>query len=99
MRRYRRQQPRRQLIRTASHALHKLGLIEVGDRCADCGGGPIELHHPDYSDRFHVVPLCRRCHMRRHADERRRARGVPMKYVRRRRRRQAGRAAPNGRPA
>ena len=80
LRRYRRGHRRRELVRQATKALHALGLIEVEDRCADCGGGPVELHHPDYGDPFHVVPLCRRCHMRRHWAEWRRTGGGPVKY-------------------
>ena len=72
-----RRYPERYLVRRASRGLRELGLLDVGDRCADCGGGPVELHHPDYRDPFHVVPLCRRCHLRRHYAEWRRAGEVP----------------------
>ena len=72
--------PRRRAIRRATRALYDLGLIEADDRCADCGGGPIELHHPDYDDPWRVVPLCRPCHMRRHHAAWRRTGGGPVKY-------------------
>lgn len=40
-----------------------------GVRCADCGGGARCYHHPRGYDPEHhldVVPLCGRCHTRRH---------------------------------
>ena len=79
-RRNRRRYPERCLVRRVSRGLRELGLLEVGDRCADCGGGPVELHHPDYGDPYRVVPLCRRCHLRRHYAEWRRNGGGPVKY-------------------
>ncbi|MFC1806484.1 hypothetical protein ACFL09_05840 [Planctomycetota bacterium] len=72
--------PRRLLVRQVSRGLVKLGMLDVADRCADCGGGPIELHHPDYGDPFHVVPLCKPCHSRRHWAHWRRYGGGPVKY-------------------
>jgi len=72
--------PLRNVVRQVSRGLVKLGLIEVGDQCADCGSSEIELHHPDYNDPFHVVPLCRRCHMARHFAVWRRTGGGPVKY-------------------
>jgi len=80
LRRYRLRHPQREVVRQATKALHKLGFIEVEDRCADCGGGPVELHHPDYEKPFDVVPLCHRCHMRRHWAEWRRTGAGPVKY-------------------
>ena len=79
-RRYRLRHGQRNLVRHVSRGLWKLGLIEVADRCAECGGGPVELHHPDYGDVYRVVPLCRRCHSRRHFAEWRRVGGGPVKY-------------------
>ncbi|NQT54380.1 hypothetical protein HQ576_20150 [bacterium] len=52
--------------RHASWALAKLGILHVPEACTECGGGPVELHHPDYSNPFLVVCLCHRCHMKRH---------------------------------
>ena len=80
VRRYQRGHRRRQIVRRASGALRQLGLLDVGDRCADCGGGQIEMHHPGYRDPFRVVALCHRCHMRRHFAEWRRTGGGPVKY-------------------
>ena len=74
-RRYRRRHPRRVLARQVSRGLVRLGLVEVGDRCLDCGSPEFELHHPDYNDPFRVVPLCHRCHMARHWAEWRRTGG------------------------
>ena len=65
-RRYNERYPRRAIVREVSRGLVKLGFIEVGDRCVDCGSPDVELHHPDYGNPFWVVPLCRRCHMARH---------------------------------
>jgi len=79
-RQYRRRHRRREAVRRASHALVELGLLKVADRCEDCGGGPIQLHHPDYSDPWNVIPLCRSCHMSRHNAEWRRNGGGPVKY-------------------
>ena len=79
-RRQRRRFPRRNLVRRISRGLRQLGLLEVDDHCADCGGGPIHLHHPDYDDPWRVIPLCRSCHMRRHNAAWRRTGGGPVKY-------------------
>jgi len=78
--RYRRRYPDRNMVGRLSRGLRALGLLEVSDQCADCGGGPVELHHPDYTDPYNVVPLCRRCHVRRHHAEWRRTGGGPVKY-------------------
>ena len=75
-----RRYPERYYVRRVSQFLRKLGLLEVADECADCGGGPVEMHHLDYRDPFRVVPLCRRCHSRRHFAEWRRHGGGPVKY-------------------
>ncbi|MFC1806173.1 hypothetical protein ACFL09_04245 [Planctomycetota bacterium] len=79
-RRYRQRYPRRRIVRQVSRGLWKLGLLDVGDRCEDCGSSEFELHHPDYSDPYNVVPLCRPCHMARHYAEWRRDGGGPVKY-------------------
>ena len=78
-RRYEKRYPQREVVRSVSRGLVELGLIEVDDRCEDCGGGPVVLHHPDYNDAYNVVPLCRRCHSRRHVAERRHTRGGRVK--------------------
>ena len=78
-RRYEKRYPQREVVRSVSRGLVELGLIEVGDRCVDCGGGPVVLHHPDYDDVYNVVPLCRRCHSRRHFADRRRTGGGRVK--------------------
>ena len=80
VRRYRRRYPQRDAVRRASRALRDLGLLEVGDRCEDCGAPADVMHHPDYSDPWRVVPLCIRCHMARHFAEWRRTGGGPVKY-------------------
>ncbi len=79
-RRYRRRYPRRLVVRQVSRGLWKLGLLDVGERCEDCGSREIELHHPDYADPFRVVALCHACHMARHFAEWRRTGGGPVKY-------------------
>ncbi|MFC1806475.1 glycoside hydrolase family 2 protein, partial [Planctomycetota bacterium] len=79
-RRHRERYPRRKAVRGASYGLWKLGLLDVGDRCEDCGSREIELHHPDYADPFRVVPLCHACHMARHFAVWRRDGGGPVKY-------------------
>lgn len=33
--------------------------------CVDCGGPAIEYDHRDYSKPLEVVPVCRRCNLRR----------------------------------
>ncbi len=35
--------------------------------CADCSIEAQEYHHEDYSKPLEVVPLCRECHIKRHA--------------------------------
>jgi hypothetical protein len=79
-RRYRRRHPDRAIVRQVSRGLVKLGLIEIEERCAVCGSSEYELHHPDYSDPFRVVPLCRQCHMALHWAEWKRKGNGPVKY-------------------
>lgn len=43
--------------------LIRSGKLRRPDTCSPCGGpGPIEFHHPDYSQPEVVQPLCRKCH-------------------------------------
>ena len=81
-RRYRRENPRKVLVRRVTRGLRLLGLIELADRCADCGGRATEHHHLSYDDPFAVVSLCHGCHMRRHFAVWRRTGGRPVKYPR-----------------
>ena len=37
--------------------------------CADCEKPAREYHHPDYDKPLWVVPLCKACHVRRHASQ------------------------------
>ena len=37
--------------------------------CADCEKPAQEYHHPDYDKPLWVVPLCKPCHVRRHAPQ------------------------------
>lgn len=36
--------------------------------CADCGKSGEEKHHEDYDKALDVIWLCRKCHLRRHAE-------------------------------
>ena len=36
-------------------------------KCADCGIQAQEYHHEDYSKALDVIPLCKPCHIKRHA--------------------------------
>jgi hypothetical protein len=42
--------------------------------CRHCGESKTERHHPDYARPLYVIWLCRPCHLRLHANKRRRAR-------------------------
>ena len=42
--------------------------------CRHCGESRTERHHPDYSRPLYVLWLCRPCHLKLHADKRRRGR-------------------------
>jgi endogenous inhibitor of DNA gyrase (YacG/DUF329 family) len=53
--------PSKRLARKLARAAVKLGLIELGP-CVVCGDVNAEIHHPDYSRPFYVVPLCKKDH-------------------------------------
>lgn len=40
----------------------------VRQPCAHCGAVRTEAHHPDYAKPLDVVWLCRRCHLKLHAE-------------------------------
>ena len=42
--------------------------------CRHCGEPRTERHHPYYTRPLHVIWLCRPCHLKLHANKRRRAR-------------------------
>jgi hypothetical protein len=42
--------------------------------CRHCGESRTERHHPDYTRPLYVFWLCRPCHLKLHANRRRRAR-------------------------
>jgi hypothetical protein len=42
--------------------------------CRHCGESKTERHHPDYARPLFVIWLCRPCHLKLHANKRRRAR-------------------------
>jgi hypothetical protein len=42
--------------------------------CRHCGESRTERHHPDYARLLYVIWLCRPCHLKLHANKRRRAR-------------------------
>ena len=42
--------------------------------CRHCGESRTERHHPDYARPLFVIWLCRPCHLKLHANKRRRAR-------------------------
>ena len=53
----------RRAVQVAKH----MGQIEKG-RCVVCGTEKdIENHHPDYSNRYYIIPLCRKHHEIFHA--------------------------------
>ena len=41
--------------------------------CRHCGESKTERHHPDYARPLYVIWLCRPCHLKLHANKRRRA--------------------------
>lgn len=57
------------------------GRVVPPTKCEQCGGGPsfldkIQGHHDDYSKPLDVRWLCRSCHSRHHAAERKRRRAA-----------------------
>lgn len=49
--------------------------VPLKDHCEICGAKEnvvLERHHPDYSQRFFVLTLCRFCHKRIHIEEKER---------------------------
>ena len=78
--RSRRRYPKRDACRRVSRGLRRMGLLEVGTTCEECGAAAEVMHHPDYADPWRVVPLCTSCHMRAHNAAWRRTGGGPVKY-------------------
>jgi len=64
----------------ASQSKLSEGQVSLFKICWLCGkvGGKVELHHDDYSKPTMVVPLCTRCHILKHKEER--ARGINKMY-------------------
>jgi len=66
--RYRAESPEKNKAHTAIHNAVSRGKIPSASSlsCIDCGGQAQEYHHPDYTKPMEVVPLCIKCHKRRH---------------------------------
>lgn len=62
-------QAEREIVRSKAGMAQRRGLI-IKRVCEDCADPNTEMHHPDYSKPYDVVWLCRKCHLRRHADGR-----------------------------
>lgn len=65
--------------RQKSHRLLANGILRRATCCARCAAVPpiimrangrpqswLEMHHPDYSDEFNIVWLCKKCHLAVH---------------------------------
>jgi len=79
-RRCREKNRRKYAVRARTNRLRVLGLLELADHCADCGGPAADIHHETYGDVLALVSLCRRCHMARHYRHWRKHGGGPVKY-------------------
>ena len=71
---------KRQRARHVARRLRQLGLVQIGDACADCGGPATDLHHRSYDDLVDLISLCHACHMARHFAHWRKHGGGPVKY-------------------
>ena len=65
---------RARLVKSGQYAAHKAVRLAVlrgamqpvaGQACADCNGPATEYEHRDYGKPLDVVPICRRCNIRR----------------------------------
>lgn len=79
-RRCRMRNARKYAVRSRTNRLRVLGVLELAEQCADCGGRATDLHHESYGDVLALVSLCRRCHMTRHYRQWRKHGGGPVKY-------------------
>ena len=69
--RWKRRNPAKLRAHYAVRAAVLGGLLVRPDHCAGCSrAGPVVAHHSDYARPLDVEWLCRRCHARRHVDER-----------------------------
>ncbi len=69
--RWKRRHPERERAHYAVRAALLGGLLRRPERCQGCGRvGRVVAHHADYARPLEVEWLCRRCHARRHVDER-----------------------------
>jgi len=59
-----RENPEKIRAKTAvGYAVRKGHIPHISTReCAECGGQAEEYHHPDYNMKYHVIPLCKKCH-------------------------------------
>lgn len=65
--------PGKNLRETAKKAVFKAkksGVLPKSGNCADCGvfgsGHNHQAHHDDYTKPFEIIPLCCKCHRKRH---------------------------------
>jgi len=78
--RSRRKHPREQAVRSRTYRLKALGVLDLADKCEDCGGPAQLVHHETYGDVCALVSLCRRCHLARHFRVWRKTGGGPVRY-------------------
>jgi hypothetical protein len=67
------EQRRRQYVRQIARRYWLRGKLRQKP-CRHCGESKSERHHPDYARPLYVIWLCRPCHLKLHANKRRRAR-------------------------
>lgn len=61
-------QKRKAIARSKAGVYHRRGRLKKKP-CADCGKRAEEKHHENYDEALEVIWLCRKCHLRRHAEE------------------------------
>ena len=63
------EQRRKAITRAYSNVLQRRG--KLVPRPCRCGSRKVEKHHPDYANPRRVVWICRPCHLKSHAAEKR----------------------------
>jgi hypothetical protein len=77
-RQYRRQRERA-ARRNRFRYLRRLGVLELEESCADCGGEAEDLHHRVVDGEMVLTSLCHKCHMARHFAQWREHGGGPLR--------------------
>lgn len=61
------EQKKRDIARSYAYVYLKRGKLKK-EPCTTCGDKKSQMHHPDYNFPLDVIWLCRKCHLKIHAD-------------------------------